>query len=117
MSDNRPPEKPPGSSASSGPGGSAFPKEIRGTTPGVPPRSEKQIEQSLDVYAQLFQAANRDQAGGTQLPRAARLEARLAPKAPLAPETLAQSGLSLMQVCDLILKQLYLQGAALGVDL
>src|SRR4029077_19457449 len=46
-----------------------------------------------------------------------RAHERPAPKAPVAPETLAQSGLSLMQVCDLILKQLYLQGAALGVDL
>src|SRR5207237_308666 len=99
---------------SPGPGGSSRPREIRGTAPAVPARSEKQIEQSLDVYAQLFQAANRDQVVGGAAPRAARLEARPVPNAPVAPETLAQSGLSLMQVCDLILKQLYLQGAALG---
>ena len=112
MSDHRSPDKPADSIA-----GPSRPRELRGTTPGVPARSEKQIEQSLDVYAQLFQAANRDHAGGAAAPRAARPEGRLAPKAPIAPETLAQSGLSLMQVCDQILKQLYLQGAALGVDL
>src|SRR5438132_3632460 len=84
------------------------------------PRSERQIEQLLDVYTQLFQAANRDQSssGGLAPPlRSSRLEGNPVPTAPVSPETLAQSGLSLMQVCDLILKQLYLQGAALGVDL
>lgn len=103
------------------PHGTGFPAEIPGAVPpasGQPPRSERQIEQSLDVYAQLFQAANRDQSSAGGLPpRSARPAASAAPQAPLAPETLAQSGLSLMQVCDLILKQLYLQGAALGVDL
>jgi hypothetical protein len=72
-----------------------------------PPRSERQIEQSLDVYAQLFQAANRDhiaaEGRSTAGPRTGRTPLP-APKAPVAPETLAQSGLSLMQVCDLILK-------------
>ncbi|MBI3863252.1 MAG: ATPase [Planctomycetia bacterium] len=51
------------------------------------------------------------------MPRSPRHDTRPAPTAPVAPQTLAQCGLSLMQVCDLILKQLYLQGAALGVDL
>jgi hypothetical protein len=86
-----------------------------------PPRSERQIEQSLDVYAKLFQAANRDQiaAGGRSGAglSSGRPSPLPPPKAPVAPETLAQSGLSLMQVCDLILKQLYLQGAMLGVEL
>jgi hypothetical protein len=117
MSDPRSPESSAGS-----PNGPAHPREIPGggaSGAGQPPRSEKQIEKLLDVYTQLFKAANRDDAGGpvASVPRSSRLEPPPVPKAPVAPETLAQSGLSLMQVCDLILKQLYLQGAALGVDL
>ncbi len=34
-----------------------------------------------------------------------------------APQTLADTGLSLMQLCNLVLKQLYLQGSALGIDI
>jgi hypothetical protein len=37
--------------------------------------------------------------------------------APKSPATLRESGLTLMQVSDLILKQLYLQGNALGIDI
>lgn len=36
---------------------------------------------------------------------------------PKPPQSLAETGLSLMQVCDLVLKQLYLQGGLLGLDL
>jgi len=75
----------------------------------------------LDVYTQLFQAAYREQPAATGAatppPRSTRADERPTPQPPQAPETLAKSGLSLMQVCDLILKQLYLQGAALGIDL
>jgi hypothetical protein len=119
MPDKRTPSSPTGS-----PHGAGHPAEIPGGQPsalGQPTRSERQIEQSLDVYAQLFQAANRDHAAAGGAPSPASRPARPlplpAPRAPVAPENLAQSGLSLMQVCDLILKQLYLQGAALGVDL
>src|SRR5258708_3088085 len=101
--------------------GPARPGEIPGGAASGPgqPRSEKQIEQLLDVYTQLFKAANREHPGTpvSAVPISSRLEPPPVPKAPVAPETLVQSGLSLMQVCDLILKQLYLQGAALGVDL
>lgn len=34
-----------------------------------------------------------------------------------APLTLAESGLSLMKLCDLVLKQLYLQGSAVGIEI
>ncbi len=34
-----------------------------------------------------------------------------------APQTLEESGLSLMQLCNLVLKQLYLQGSALGIEI
>jgi len=36
---------------------------------------------------------------------------------PLSPQNFEETGLSLMQICDLILKQLYLQGGLLGLDL
>ncbi len=36
---------------------------------------------------------------------------------PRSPQSLEETGLSLMQICDLILKQLYLQGGLLGLDL
>jgi hypothetical protein len=115
MADQRTPDSPAGSSS-----GPARPGKVPGGTAGAgqPPRTEKQIEQSLDVYSQLFKAASRDQSVALpSLPRSARLEPPPVAKAPVAPENLVQSGLSLMQVCDLILKQLYLQGAAVGVDL
>jgi len=38
-------------------------------------------------------------------------------KVPSSPRSLAETGLSLMQVCDLILKQLYLQGNLLGAHI
>ena len=37
--------------------------------------------------------------------------------APKAPQTLKESGLSRMQICELILKQIYLHGNLLGVDI
>ncbi|HEY3968585.1 MAG TPA: ATPase [Planctomycetaceae bacterium] len=115
MPDPYPPESSSGSGPSRGPGRAA---ESAGDV-----RQDRQIEQLLDVYTQLFQAAYRDPgAGVTGAPPAPprtgqRYDPRPAPKPPVAPESLAKCGLSLMQVCDLILKQLYLQGAALGVDL
>lgn len=39
------------------------------------------------------------------------------PAAPIAPTNLADCGLSLLQVCDLLLKQLYLGGNLLGVEM
>jgi hypothetical protein len=36
---------------------------------------------------------------------------------PTVPENLAASGMSLMQMCDLVMKQLYLQGALLGAEI
>src|SRR5205809_856611 len=108
-----PPESPSGSGSKPGPD--------RAGEPAGEVRQERQIEQLLDVYTQLFQAAYREPTPATGstpvVPRSPRHDTRPAPTAPVAPQTLAQCGLSLMQVCDLILKQLYLQGAALGVDL
>src|SRR5207302_7647227 len=122
MPDQRASDSSPGSKGPAGaaPGRAA---DAPGAAPKPPfqqPRSERQIEQLLDVYTQLFQAANRDQSpsGGLAPPlRGSRLEGNPVPTAPVSPETLAQSGLSLMQVCDLILNQLYLQGAGLAGEL
>ena len=36
---------------------------------------------------------------------------------PQAPNSLAETGLTLMQLCDLLLKQMYLQGSLLGVEM
>src|SRR5579872_1483800 len=102
MPDFRGSDPPPGAPRQKG----NPPPRPGGEPEGRPPaRSEQQIEQLLDVYTQLFQAANRDQAqqpaamGGShnRSPRGA--EPPPVPKAPVAPESLAQSGLSLMQVC------------------
>ena len=38
-------------------------------------------------------------------------------QAPIAPTNLAQSGITMVMLCDLILKQLYLQGSLLGADM
>ncbi|MGQ0637106.1 MAG: ATPase [Planctomycetaceae bacterium] len=86
---------------------------------GNAPRANPAGAGEADLYSRIFQGLGaeppREAARGVA--RKAPLEPRPAPKPPVAPSSLAQSGLSLMQVCDLILKQLYLQGAALGVDL
>ncbi|HEY2252281.1 MAG TPA: hypothetical protein VGH74_14505, partial [Planctomycetaceae bacterium] len=120
MPDHRTPDSPNGPGSRSG-----HASELPGG-PGQPQRTEQKteqkVEQMLDVYTQLFQAAYREPPGGAgaaALPQrsSARADERPTPQPPSAPETLAESGLTLMQVCDLILKQLYLQGAALGIDL
>lgn len=97
------------------PGGSSF-------GPGQSPRTERQIDELLDVYTQLFQASHREPSSVAapslpSLPGGGRPDARPNPKVPRAPTTLAESGLSLAQICDLILKQVYMQGAVLGIDL
>lgn len=86
-------------------------------------------QQGADLYAQLFQVQAHAGSPATYTaspptaspPPAARRGPRVAsgviPQVPVAPASLSQSGLTLMQVCDLILKQLYLQGQLLGVDL
>src|SRR6185437_7897889 len=71
-----------------------------------------------DLFSKIFQGtSSRELAKDAVGTGSGRLPGRLTPKPPVAPLSLAESGLSLMQVCDLVLKQLYLQGATLGVDL
>jgi len=94
-------------------GGGSEPPRI---PPLQPPRSVSGPPQ--DLYSQVFQQAWAPSPGQPQTPRP-RGPSSLArlPAAPPAPANLHESGLGLMQVCDLILKQLYLQGSLLGVDL
>lgn len=82
---------------------------------GVPPRSSPPASPISDIYTQLFQSHPTDRApAGRPGPRRG---ANPAPQAPPAPTALSQSGLSLMQVSDLILKQLYMQAGMLGVEI
>lgn len=103
-----------------------------GSSAGEPPPPVRRdnLATAPDIYARLFQQQlPRDTPSSPSSPKSSappprapatrdlRLPGTPTPLPPVAPASLAQSGLSLMQVCDLILKQLYLQGAALGVDL
>lgn len=111
MIDNRTPEPPPGR-PDSGRSDSGPPYR------GAAPRPAFPASPKSDLYSQLFQASPPDRPPATRPP--ARREARpgaLTPQAPPAPVALSQSGLSLMQVSDLILKQLYMQAGMLGVDI
>ena len=90
--------------------GSSF-SAPRETTSPEPPKSGGQAE----LYAELFGVA------APPRPSAApqshnRLNQVQAPP-PQSPRTLAESGLTNSQICDLILKQLYLHGSLLGVDI
>lgn len=69
-----------------------------------------------DLYSDLFQAAAaEDQAPAPPPAGEPECSGQTAP-VPASPTALEQTGLTLMQVCDLILKQLYLQGNLLGLD-
>lgn len=87
-----------------------------GARPAGTSRMDSRTGGISDLYTQLFQG-NRREPDTAPLPCDLELETKPAPRAPVAPTTLQQSGLSLMQICDLLLKQLYLQGQTLGVDL
>mgnify|MGYP003630146707 CR=1 FL=1 len=77
-----------------------------------------------DLYSDLFQ--KKQSAGdapnslaGDEFPHAANsLKTARYDVSPIpAPQTLEESGLSLLQLCNLVLKQLYLQGSALGIEI
>lgn len=87
-------------------------------------------QQRPDLYADLFgQTANRDPSGtappstpppqqpAQQAPPAQSGSRSPATPPPLSPATLEESGLTLMQLCELVLKQLYLQGNLLGLQI
>lgn len=68
-----------------------------------------------DLYSNLFEQSQATESVWQQRP-AAPHASQTAP-APMTPATLQECGLSVMLICDLILKQLYLQGNLLGVHI
>lgn len=108
MIDHRHPDSSGGSDSGASSRGPGYPG--RGTPPPA-----------TDLYTQLF--ANSPPAAGRAAPENARAARPVrfgnqpVPQAPVAPHALAQSGLTVIQISDLLLKYLYLRGAMLGVDL
>jgi hypothetical protein len=74
------------------------------------------FSQQAELYAELFGVAAAPTPTRTARQRQDMLKQVQAPPPP-SPTTLGESGLSANQVCDLILKQLYLQGTLLGVEM
>ena len=74
------------------------------------------FSQQAELYAELFGVAPAPRQSRAAEHRQKMLQQVQAPPPP-SPRTLRESGLSANQVCDLILKQLYLQGTLLGVEL
>ncbi len=86
-----------------------------------PPGSQSSNSpQVYDLYADLFSkpAVPPLQNSATPRPQSVTSMVQAAPApAPRSPSTLAESGLHLGQLCDLVLKQLYLQGTLMGGDI
>lgn len=74
-----------------------------------------------ELFADLFEELSEETRSLLADPQVATLGVKTdgssAANAPKAPVSLKDSGLSRMQVCDLILKQIYLHGHLLGVDI
>jgi len=70
---------------------------------------------SAALYAELFGVAAAPRSGSDQQRR--RLLDQVQAPPPPSPRNLKDSGLTMSQVCDLMLKQLYLHGAMLGVEI
>lgn len=74
-----------------------------------------------ELFADLFEDLSEETRSLLTDPQVATLgvktDGSAAANAPKAPQSLKDSGLSRMQVCDLILKQIYLHGHLLGVDI
>ncbi len=112
---------PPGGRPASGNGrgvsagvglGAPGPASNGGPTAG----SARGFSQQAELYAELFGVAPAPRQSRASEHRQRLLQQVQAPPPP-SPRTLRESGLSANQVCDLILKQLYLQGTLLGVEL
>jgi len=100
------------------------PAEQQRTDSEPDPRVTAKNTDLTDLYSDLFQKkksavdAQKSPAGG-EFPHAVNsLKTLKYDGKPIpAPLTLEESGLSLMQLCNLVLKQLYLQGSALGIEI
>jgi hypothetical protein len=107
-----------GSGAGAGVGlGAAEPASAGGAPAGgAATGPARGFSQQAELYAELFGVAPAPRKSRAAEHRQKMLQQVQAPPPP-SPRTLGESGLSANQVCDLILKQLYLQGTLLGVEL
>jgi hypothetical protein len=80
--------------------------------PKTPPR-----ELFADLFAELSEETRSLLADPQVATLGVKTDAAASPRAPKAPQTLAETGLTRMQICELILKQIYLHGNLLGVDI
>jgi len=101
----------------------AHPEKPGGRPAAVPPAaagrsaSGAPSDSLSDLYSDLFSEPNEPAAAESNAQAAPHSEEdAAAATAPRTPFTLADTGLGLMHVCDLILKQLYLQGNLLGIQ-
>ncbi len=80
-----------------------------------PPEGKSPQKPVFDLYADLF-AKSSGPSGHSK--RGGESDSAVAPAiAPTCPVTLADSGLSLATICDMILRQVYLNGTMLGGDI
>lgn len=90
-------------------------------TPPIPPAvtpqpTFKSYSHQAELYSELFGIASAPRPNVVAQQQKNRLKQVNAP-APTSPRNLVESGLAMSQVCDLILKQLYLHGTLLGVEI
>ena len=106
---------PPGSrpTAGLGPSSGSGSAAQNAATAGSPTRG---FSRQAELYAELFGVAPAPRQSRAAEYQQKMLQQVQAPPPP-SPRTLRESGLSVNQVCDLILKQFYLQGTLLGVEL
>lgn len=84
---------------------------------GAPPQPTfKSYSHQAELYSELFGIAATARPNLVATAQQNRLRQVNAP-APTSPRNLVESGLSLSQICDLLLKQLYLHGTLLGVEM
>jgi energy-coupling factor transporter ATP-binding protein EcfA2 len=81
----------------------------------APPTAPKEL--FSDLFAELSDETRNLLADPQIATLGVKTDSSAAAHAPKAPLSLKDSGLSRMQVCDLILKQIYLHGNLLGVDI
>lgn len=80
------------------------------------PGAHPPVDTVGDLYSDLFNAPIKEEAPAPASLTPGEVDGGSA-TAPRSPFTLADTGLGLMQLCDLVLKQLYLQGNILGIQL
>ena len=84
--------------------------------PQGPGEGTKHVSGQAELYAELFGVAPPQRNAPRRTQRNSLLNQVQAPP-PRSPRTLKESGLTLNQICDLTLKQLYLHGKLLGVEI